>query len=65
VSGSDGREAQPARSSEPTNTEGTGYGCACMSRNARECMLMRYGAQGTRTYECCECLCHQWDDQDD
>lgn len=45
------------------------YRCACVSRDARECIARRYG----RYYleedhpdcdECCECLCHTWDDED-
>ncbi len=42
------------------------YGCACRDRNARECMLIRYGSQRTGTHECCPCMCHQWEsDHDD
>jgi hypothetical protein len=43
------------------------YGCACVSRDARECMLMREGYRGDEAgyYDTCECLCHQWRDDDD
>lgn len=43
------------------------YGCACVSRDARECVLMREGYRGDEAgyYDTCECLCHQWRDDDD
>lgn len=43
------------------------YGCACVSRDARECVLMREGYRGDDAgyYDTCECLCHQWSDDDD
>lgn len=56
------------------NTHGTGYGCACVSRDARECIALRYGIyrdEGehdtlTDRGEQCECLCHyEWDDDED
>lgn len=51
------------------NTHGTGYGCACVSRDARECALLRYGHYdedpGGAYAESCECLCHTWDDDED
>lgn len=45
-----------------TDTHGTGYGCACVSRDARMCSVLRYGEDAD---ERCECLCHQWDDDED
>jgi hypothetical protein len=44
------------------------YGCACVSRDARECALMRYGHgcdEQSGYYETCDCMCHQWDDDED
>lgn len=52
----------------PTNTHGTGYGCACKSRDAAECHRRRYGivpGDVSHGAEECECLCHQWDDNDE
>jgi hypothetical protein len=57
--------------SSPTDTHGTGYDCACRSRDARECFALRYGPRhfvDERNYavdERCECSCHRWDDEDD
>lgn len=53
--------------SEATDTYGPRgtYGCACVSRNAKVCMLVRYGYAYLDADERCECLCHQWDDDDD
>jgi hypothetical protein len=48
---------------EPTNTHGTGYGCACISRNAFACTELRYGYRDQQ--ERCECLCHNWEDDDE
>ena len=51
-------------------TNGSGpagtYGCACVARAARTCVLQRYGYLGhfTRYAETCECLCHQWSDDE-
>lgn len=50
-----------------TNTYGTGYGCACVSRDARTCSRLRYGYYYEEDHsedhgEYCECLCHEWDD---
>ena len=52
---------------EPTDTYGTtGYGCACVSRDARNCILARYGyVEHDAGDGRCECLCHQWDDEED
>jgi len=54
------------------------YGCACVSRDARECMARRYPdelALGPQpddmdeyrylSAERCQCLCHEWSDDDD
>lgn len=40
------------------------YGCACVSREARTCLIVRYGYRESMTGsdERCECMCHQWDD---
>ncbi len=38
------------------------YGCACTSRDAMFCFDDRYGHH---TGECCECMCHQWRDEDE
>ena len=42
------------------------YGCACVSREARTCLIVRYGYRESMTGsdERCECLCHQWDDDE-
>ena len=54
---------------EPRDTEGPHgtYGCACVSCDARECVLMREGYRGDDAgyYDTCECLCHQWSDDDE
>jgi hypothetical protein len=61
---------------EGTDAEGPRgtYGCACLSRDARECMVRRYpdeptlGPQPDDRYlsaERCQCLCHEWSDEDD
>jgi hypothetical protein len=43
------------------------YGCACVSRDARTCVIVRCGYREDMTGqdERCECLCHQWSDDDD
>jgi hypothetical protein len=48
-----------------TNAEGTAgtYGCACLARDAMRCASMRYGMD--HPGEPCECLCHEWDADDD
>lgn len=52
----------------------TGYGCACASRDAHECISRRYGLYCheqdhdalTDRGEGCECQCHYgWDDDED
>ena len=47
------------------NSEGpTGtHGCACRSRYAKQCASIRYGID--HPGEECECLCHEWDDEED
>ncbi len=56
-------EALPENTCGPAGT----YGCACVSDNARNCALFRSGyhinADGFEEH--CECLCHQWRDEDD
>jgi hypothetical protein len=41
------------------------YGCACVTRDARNCALLRYGyTDNCGSFdERCECLCHQWEDE--
>ena len=44
------------------------YGCACVADSARLCALLRYGRDidsREQHDDDCECLCHQWDDEDD
>ena len=43
------------------------YGCACVSRDARNCLIVRYGYREDLTGfdEKCQCLCHEWSDDDD
>lgn len=50
---------------ESANTEGPRgtYGCACLDRDALQCAAIRYGMD--HYGERCECLCHQWDDEDE
>ncbi len=55
---------------EPRDTEGPAgtYGCACASSSARLCTLLRYGRDiddREQHDDDCECLCHQWRDDDD
>lgn len=49
----------------PPDTDGPRgtYGCACVDRDAVQCAAIRYGMD--HWGEPCECLCHQWDDDDD
>lgn len=48
-----------------TDTEGPRgtYGCACHARDSVQCAASRYGMD--HWGEPCECLCHQWEDDDD
>lgn len=39
------------------------YGCACMDRDSVQCAAIRYGMD--HWGEPCECLCHQWSDDDE
>ena len=39
------------------------YGCACLDRDSVKCAAIRYGMD--HYGEACECLCHQWDDDDE
>lgn len=44
------------------------YGCACVAYSARLCTLLRYGRDidsHEQQDDDCECLCHQWSDDDD
>lgn len=55
---------EPARDTEgPAGT----YGCACMSRDARSCFLLRYGyaAEDEGMRHVCECMCHVWRDENE
>ena len=50
---------------ESTNTSGPRgtYGCTCMDRDSVQCAAIRYGMD--HYGEACECLCHQWEDDDE
>lgn len=39
------------------------YGCACVAPSAHACAEIRYGYR--EIPEPCECMCHQWRDEDD
>lgn len=44
------------------------YGCACVADSARLCTLLRYSRDidsREQHDDDCECLCHQWRDDDD
>ncbi len=43
----------------PTGTNG----CACRSRDPKQCASIRYGMD--HPGEECECICHQWDDDEE
>lgn len=52
----------------PTNASGPAgtYGCACVHHSARMCYEIRYDLSPLdEPEERCECLCHQWDEEDD
>lgn len=55
-----GRPADEATDAE--GPRGT-YGCACVSRSGHACAELRYGYR--EIPEPCECLCHDWRDDDD
>ncbi len=50
---------------EGTDTSGPQgtYGCACLDRDSVQCAAIRYGMD--HYGEACECLCHQWSEDDD
>ena len=50
---------------EAANTEGPRgtHGCACLHSDALQCAAIRYGMD--HYGEPCECLCHQWDDENE
>ena len=50
---------------EGTDTEGPRgtYGCACLDSDSVQCAAIRYGMD--HWGEACQCLCHQWGDDDD
>lgn len=43
------------------------YGCACVSDSARMCTLLRYPERDVCDMgdDNCECMCHQWRQEDD
>ena len=51
---------------EGTDAEGPRgtYGCACVSRDPRSCLVARSDTLPSLG-EQCECLCHGWSDEDD
>jgi len=52
-------KAPAARDTEgPAGTTG----CACVSRDARQCADMRYS--GDAEGYLCQCMCHEWEDGD-
>lgn len=55
-----GRPADDA--TDTSGPRGT-YGCACVADSAHACAEIRYGYRDLP--EPCECLCHQWRDDDD
>ncbi len=55
---------------EATDAEGPRgtYGCACVADSARLCTLLRYDRDidsREQHDDDCECLCHQWRDDDE
>lgn len=50
--------------SEPRDTHGNGYGCACVSIDAARCAWLRYADTGEDDSYQCQCLCHDWDDEE-
>lgn len=54
-------------SESATDTSGPAstYGCACVCDNSFNCSLIRYGYRSNDGEpERCECLCHQWRNED-
>ena len=51
---------------EATDAEGPRgtYGCACVSRDPRSCLVARSESLPSLG-EQCECMCHGWSDDDD
>lgn len=52
---------RPEPERDTSGPRGT-YGCACMDRDSVQCAAIRYGMD--HYGEACECLCHQWSDDD-
>lgn len=51
-----------------TNEEGPRgtYGCACVSSSPFVCLRLRHEGDGNQDLsERCECLCHEWRDDDE
>lgn len=50
---------------EATDTEGPRgtYGCACVSRDPRSCLVLRSDSLPSLG-EQCECMCHGWEDDE-
>ena len=38
--------------------------CACVARNAKECMRRRYRLEDYDDFEPCECCCHDEDEDE-
>ena len=55
-----GRPVTERDSSGPRGT----YGCACVSRDPRSCLVYRSDRLPSLG-EQCECMCHHWSDDDD
>lgn len=51
---------------DATNSSGPAgtYGCACVSRDPRSCLVARSDSLPSLG-EQCECLCHGWSEHDD
>jgi hypothetical protein len=58
----DRQVGRPVDEQAGTGPPGT-HGCACVSRSAHACAELRYGYR--EIPEPCECLCHNWEDDDD
>jgi len=58
------RRLMAAPVEQPRDTDGPAgtTGCACVSRDARECAGLRYSS--TNVHERCTCLCHEWPGED-
>lgn len=53
---------RPAPERDTDGPRGT-YGCACLDHDSVQCAAIRYGMD--HWGEPCQCLCHQWSDDDD